>query len=136
MNLERTAIMLVIVSAPVLLCVAQAREQFPGVGPVRCRHDAAALPQDRARRAQALALGRAITVAEATAVRASRSYQPVRALPGLPIIPAGFRLVLRADEDGYLFSIRDESDPCHFTIFSDERGQLYEVSAQAPQVAG
>ena len=87
------------------------------------------------RRDQALALARAINQAEGLAAQRTREYQALAALPNLPPAPAGFRVRLYVDDSGYMFSIKDDRDPCHYGIFSDENGRLYEMSPQVPQNA-
>jgi hypothetical protein len=37
-----------------------------------------------------------------------------------------------ADGDGYVLSIKDTRNACHYGIFSDEQGPLYEMSPQVP----
>jgi hypothetical protein len=100
-----------------------------------CRHDSAATESDRMRRDQALSLARAINQAEGLAAQRTREYQPLAALPNLPQAPPGFRVLLYVDDSGYMFSIKDDRDPCHYGIFSDENGRLYEMSPQVPQNA-
>lgn len=100
-----------------------------------CRHDNAGLQQDRARRDQALALARAIHSAEAILAEKTRRYQPLDQLTNLPPVPEGFALRLYTDGDGYILSLKDERDPCHYGIFSDQGGRLYEASPQVPQIA-
>ncbi|HEY0871918.1 MAG TPA: hypothetical protein VGD94_00495 [Vicinamibacterales bacterium] len=101
-----------------------------------CRHDSRSTEADRARRAQALTLAKAINSAQADAVRRTQAYQPLSALPSLPDTPEGFAVKLYAGEDGYMFAIKDTRDPCHFAIFSDTAGLLYEKSARtAPIIA-
>ena len=111
----------------------QGRTGLPLAG--ACRHDSSATEADRMRRAQAVALARAINQAEGLAAQKTREYQPLAALPNLPQAPVGFRVRLYVDESGYMFSIKDERDPCHYGIFSDENGRLYEMSPQVPQNA-
>ena len=111
----------------------QGRFDVPLAG--ACRHDSAATAADRMRRDQALALARAINQAEGLAAQRTREYQPLAALPNLPPAPQGFRVRLYVDDSGYMFSIKDERDPCHYGIFSDEHGRLYEMSPQVPQIA-
>ena len=109
-------------------------DQYAGLP--SCRHDARATEADRARRAQALALAKAINTAEADAVRRNREYQPLSALPVLPPVPPGFSLKLFTDGDGYMFAMKDTLDPCRYALFSDNAGLLYEKSARtAPTVA-
>jgi hypothetical protein len=103
---------------------------------VSCRHDKAATPEDRDRRAKALTLARAINAAEADQVQRTRQYQPLTNLHDLPAVPSGFRLNLYADRSGYIFAIKDTLDPCLFAVFSDTGGLLYEQSARsAPVIA-
>jgi hypothetical protein len=103
---------------------------------ISCRHDQAAKQDDRARHAQALTLAKAINVAEAELVRRTRQYQPLESLHNLPAVPSGFQLNLHADRSGYIFAIKDTSDPCRFAVFSDAGGLLYEKSAlNAPVIA-
>ena len=108
--------------------------QFPSA--VSCLHRQAAKQEDRARRAQALTLAKAIHVAEAGVVRRTRQYESLENLPALPAVPAGFQLSLYAGRAGYIFSIKDTLDPCRFAVFSDASGLLYEQSAlDAPVIA-
>lgn len=101
-----------------------------------CRHHESAQQADRARRAGALALAKAINAAQADRVQRTGTYQPVERLGTLPPVPKGFDLSLFADRTGYLFAVKDTQDPCSFAVFSDERGLLYEKSAlDAPAVA-
>ncbi|MGH9371275.1 MAG: hypothetical protein ACRD15_07085 [Vicinamibacterales bacterium] len=101
-----------------------------------CRHHDDAQQTDRARRAGALAVAKAINASQAEMVQRTGTYQPVERLGMLPPVPKGFELSLFADRSGYLFAIKDTQDPCSFAVFSDERGLLYEKSAlDAPAVA-
>jgi hypothetical protein len=109
---------------------AQRQGNLPLAG--ACRHDSSATEADRMRRDQALALARAINRAEGLAAEKTRAYQPLASLANLPQAPAGFRLRLYVDDSGYMFSIKDDRDPCHYGIFSDENGRLYEMSPQVP----
>jgi hypothetical protein len=103
---------------------------------VSCRHHQRATQEDRARRAEALTLAKAINAAEAELVRRTRQYQPLERLQSLPAIPGGFELNLYADRAGYIFALKDTLDACRFAVFSDERGLLYEKSAlDAPVMA-
>jgi hypothetical protein len=111
----------------------QGRPTLPMAG--ACRHDSSATQADRMRRDQALVLARAINQAEGLAAQKTREYQPLAALPNLPSVPVGFLVRLYVDDSGYMFSIKDDRDPCHYGIFSDENGRLYEMSPQVPQNA-
>ena len=126
------------------LCIALlAMTSIQGAAPVTrqlsppvasCLHDAHAREGDRNRRAQALALAKAINTAEADAVRQTRQYHPVAGLRNLPAVPPGFALKLFADRDDYVFAVKDTLDPCHYAIFSDSAGFLYEKSARAAPI--
>jgi hypothetical protein len=129
------ALVAVVVAFLSLLWVADGQGQIglPRVG--ACRHDDAASQADRVRREQARALATAINRAEGLAAERTRQYQPLSTLQNLPQTPQGFRVRLHADASGYIFSIKDERDPCHYGIFSDEEGRLHESSPQVPQNA-
>ena len=100
-----------------------------------CRHDERATAADNARREQALAVARAINVAQADAFGRSRQYLPLDQLTALPKVPGGFRLRLYTDGNSYIFSLTDQLDGCHYGVFSDERGRLYAQSPQPAQMA-
>jgi hypothetical protein len=100
-----------------------------------CRHDEAATPADRTRRDQARALARAINAAEGRAVQSAQRYVPLNQLPGLPTTPSSFELRLYTDGSGYVVSLKDTIDPCHYGVFTDQHGLLYEVTPQRPLIA-
>lgn len=101
-----------------------------------CLHQNNAQAFDRARRAAALELARAINKAQAEMIQRTGSYQPFERLGTLPAVPRGFDVTLFSDRSAYLFALRDRLDPCRFAVFSDERGLLYQESAlDAPVVA-
>ena len=100
-----------------------------------CRHDQGALPADRTRRDQAKALARAINAAEGRAVLSSQRYLPLNQLPGLPVTPSSFDVRLYTDGSGYIVSLKDVIDPCHYGVFTDQHGLLYEVTPQRPLIA-
>ena len=101
----------------------------------RCLHDEDATASNRARREAALSLARALNAAEGRAAEASRRYAPLDALRNLPPTPDGFILRLYTDGDGYVFSLKDDRDPCQFGIFSDQKGFLYSGSPSRALVA-
>jgi hypothetical protein len=105
---------------------------FPSV--VACRHDDSALQTDRARREQAVTLARAINAAQGTLSQQTRRYHALMDLPNLPEVPDGFELSFYSDNAGYIFSLKDTSDPCRHAIFSDEAGLLYEQSGRSEPV--
>ncbi len=101
-----------------------------------CLHDSRSVAADRARRDGAINLARAINEAQATAVQATRRYQPLSALPDLPVTPRGFELRFYTNGEGYILSVKDTLDPCRYGLFTDQHGRLYEMSPQVPQIAG
>lgn len=112
---------------------AGARQPFPIA--VACKHDERSTVADRTRREDARALARAINAAQVDAAARTRQYWSLADLPALPATPDGFQLRLYTDGEGYVLSIKDERDPCHYGIFSDQQGRLYEMSPQVPQAA-
>jgi hypothetical protein len=101
----------------------------------RCRHEEHATEADRNRRARTLTVAKAINAMQAELVRRTGQYHPAENLR-LPEVPAGFELNLFVNRSGYLFAIKDMTDPCRFAVFSDEGGLIYEKSAlEAPVVA-
>jgi len=113
------------------------RAQLPPMPPssLVCRHDAASPPADRTRREQARTLVRAINNAEGRAAETRRQYVPLAQLSNLPAVPTGFELRFYTDGNGYVVSLKDSRDPCHYGVFSDEDGRLYEMSPQVPLIA-
>ena len=113
----------------------QSRRLLPSTVP-SCRHTGAVSQEDRDRAGQAVALAKAINAAEADLIKRFGEYRPVAALNGLPTSPTGFRVNLYSDRTGYLFSLKDDLDPCHFAVISDGAGLIYQQSAlTAPVVA-
>ena len=103
--------------------------------PVSCRHDRPTAV-DKARRAGAVVLARAINNAQMESLRRSRNYETAANLPNLPPLPSDFRLDLYVSDAGYIFSIKDTLDPCSFAVFSDAGGLLYQQSGRsAPVIA-
>jgi hypothetical protein len=111
------------------------REQLISELPA-CKHDDAERPLDRQRRELALQLARRINAAQQEAFEQTGRYYPVTQLAKLPAVPHGFRLTAYFDGDGYLFSLKDNVDPCHFGIFSDQLGRIYSATPGVPQLAG
>jgi hypothetical protein len=113
---------------------AASRAQVPG--PVTdCRHNQRELPRDRERREGALALAKAINAAEGRFAETSRRYGTLKDLAQLPATPEGFELRLYTDRDTYLFSIKDARDVCHYAIFSDQTGVIYEQTPHEAKIA-
>ena len=103
--------------------------------PVACRHDRPNAV-DKARRAQAVVLAKAINTAQMDSLRRARKYEPAANLKGIPAAPDGFKLDLYVNDSGYIFSLKDSLDPCSFAVFSDHGGLLYQQSGRsAPVIA-
>src|SRR5436853_260043 len=102
---------------------------------VACRHDQGETAADRTRRQDALALARQINAAEARVAELTHNYVPLAGLRGLPPTPAEFTVRLYTDGATYTFSIKDQRDVCHYGIFSDQDGLLYELTPQHAQIA-
>ena len=104
--------------------------------PVSCRHDRPSAV-DKARRAEAVVLAKAINAAQMENLRRARRYESAANLRNLPPLPSDFRLDLYVSDAGYIFSIKDTLDPCSFAVFSDAGGLLYQQSGRsAPVIAG
>ena len=132
--MRRTAVCIALLGMASMGRAAMPGRQFPSA--ISCLHHQGATQENRARRAQALTLAKAVHAAEAELVRRTRQYQPLESLGNLPALPSGFQLNLYADRSGYIFSIKDTVDPCRFAVFSDHGGLLYEKSAlDAPVIA-
>lgn len=127
---------LVVVVGTIAAWTATTARQLPPILAVHCLHDENATAMNRQRRAGALALARAINEAQGQALERTQQFLPIDALTGLPAAPDGFALRFYTDGDGYIFSLKDTRDACHYGIFSDEHGRLYEMSPQVPQLAG
>ena len=123
------AVMVMVTAAPVGVNVQPAR--FP-----TCHHDAQSSPTHRERRRQAIEMARAVHEAQNRMLVTSRRYASMPDLDqALPTPPDGFRLKVYASEDGYIASLKDTTDPCHYGIFVDESGQVYEHTPDVPKVA-
>jgi hypothetical protein len=43
----------------------------------------------------------------------------------MPSIPAGFEVMLAAEQDVFAVVLKDTRDPCFFALFSDQKGLIY-----------
>jgi hypothetical protein len=102
----------------------------------QCLHGGSERSAEQARREQALKMAHQINAAEMRVVpqtpgsRNPRAYQflPLEQLPSSLPVPPGFAVKFLTDGTGYMFSIRDTKDPCHYTIFSDQDRWIYETT--------
>jgi len=96
-----------------------------------CLHGSNEQPEQKVRRNAALQLATRINLAESNVIGPlPRKYRPLNELGNLPPIPAGFDLQFHTDGQTYTFSIKDRMDPCHYVVFSDQDGTLYEAIAR------
>lgn len=101
-----------------------------------CLHGANESAEQANRRRRALAAARAINTAQARQKATIGAFAETAVLLGLPGVPtpasdqageivSGWRLQLAAGSDGYVFAIKDTTDPCQFAYFSDDSGVIY-----------
>jgi hypothetical protein len=88
--------------------------------PITCLHGPNESTDECDRRVAALRVARMINSAEAN------GRTPYRPLPMLNVsTPVGWDARLTTDGTTYAFSVKDTTDPCGFTLFSDEGGVIY-----------
>jgi hypothetical protein len=92
-----------------------------------CLHATGETPADAARRQDAIRLMRAINTAQAQAFAMNQAYRTFRDLTvsGLPPRPAGFLTQLTVEGSTYALVVKDATDPCRYTLFSDQDGLIY-----------
>ena len=98
----------------------------PARPPRDCLHGPMDSSAQRARRDQALTLAGRINVAQGPRLP-GQPYRPLDELRGLPPTPNGFALQFHSDGESYMFSIKDQLDPCRYTVFSDQDRDIYEA---------
>jgi len=92
-----------------------------------CLHGASETPADAALRQNAIGVMRAINTAQAQAFATNQAYRSFRELTasGLPPRPAGFLTQLTVEGSTYALLVKDTTDPCRYTLFSDQEGLIY-----------
>jgi hypothetical protein len=117
--------------AGTVLCLsgwAWASVQVP-VPRSQCLHERGESGRERARRQRAIQFAQLVNRAEmlfgGPAGRAR--YRPFEELATVPEVPDGFRLQFHTDGTTYSFSLKDERDPCGYSIFSDQESLIYEA---------
>ena len=92
-----------------------------------CLHGPGETPADAARRQNAVGVMRAINTAQAQTFAMNRAYLNFRELTdaGLPPRPAGFSTQLTVEGSTYALLLKNTSDPCGYTLFSDQEGLIY-----------
>jgi len=95
-----------------------------------CLHGGLEAPAERARRQQAIDYAVRVNAAEISygiGPRQNQRYRPLDELPNLPAEPAGFAIEFHNDDRGYVLSLKDTRDACHYAIFTDQDKLIYEA---------
>lgn len=111
----------------------------------QCLHGPDASPEQKARLTQAIGAMRNVNNMEANqpGARGNRylrheelatspfalkqtndAFKSLNLTPGEEILP-GWQLTLDVTENGYWFMIKDKTDPCGFTLISNQSGVIY-----------
>lgn len=101
--------------------------------PNACLHGADEAGAEARRRTGALRYVESLNAAQAAFFDRTAGYAQFSELAGLGGVPAGFVLQHAAAGNSYLFSLKDQQDPCGYTLYSDHAGVTYEA---APLPAG
>lgn len=89
-----------------------------------CLHGPDETEAQRARRVSAFQHIRAINWAQHNE-KLAPNRQWRAEIPGLMAPPDGFTSQFLVSKEGYLASVKDAKDPCHWALFSDETGLIY-----------
>ncbi len=105
----------------VVAAIPAGAQQSPSPG---CLHGSSEASAERERRGEAIRVARMINSAEAN------GRTPFRPLYTLNVpTPEGWQARLVTDGTTYAFSVKDTTDPCGFTLFSDDSGLIYQGAA-------
>ena len=131
--------------AAVLMVAGSAQSSAPSSSPTTlnaaCLHGDSETPVEARRRRSALGAARTLITVQAQAKMETGRYLGREQLANTPLaqplatgslhinfqqkeVVPGFELRLLADEDGYLFTLHDITDPCGFSYGSSERGVI------------
>jgi hypothetical protein len=91
-----------------------------------CRRGMDQSPEESRRRGTAINLVRAIHSAQAATMSRTGRYGGFADLSGVPDLSTGIfdtRVIAAGKE--YSILVRDTSDPCGYTLFSDQKGLIY-----------
>ncbi len=124
--MNRIAVVSAIVIGGLLAGGARARTA-EGQQPRVCLHGADETAAERTRRQEAVGYVRSINTAQARFYPSNNRYGQVAELLDVRPIPAGFALQHATNVDGYIFSVKDKTDQCLFTLYSDQAGIIYEA---------
>jgi hypothetical protein len=92
----------------------------------QCRLGTAQTPQETQRRAPAVNFVRAVANAQVKFMSENGRYGTLEELSGMPDLSTGtFATSLIATAKQYSILVKDSSDPCGYTLFSDQRGLIF-----------
>lgn len=97
-----------------------------GVLAQECLHKADESADQGTRRQAAIRYLAEVNAAQTRSQQERGRYLPLNEVLGIDHTPVGFLPRLLFDHWAYLISLKDFFDPCGFTLFSDERGVIYE----------
>ena len=92
-----------------------------------CLHGTDETAAERTRRNEAVGYVRSVHNAQARFYPSSSRYGQIAELSDVRPLPTGFTLQHAADTQGYMFSVKDMTDQCRFTLYSDHAGLIYEA---------
>jgi hypothetical protein len=96
-----------------------------------CLHGPNESSAERERREYAIRVARQINELQAAWIGANPRAQYARPTQlKLPEMPDDFGLLFHLDGRRYMFSLKDDRDPCFFAIFSDHDGLIYATTPQ------
>ena len=108
-----------LIGAPLIVASSQSQP---------CLHGPGETPDQRARRQGAIGLARQINTAESRVISSTGVYVGLSGLPTVGQPPAGFDANVSTDGTTYAFSVKDTLDACHFALFSDQMGLIYNAT--------
>lgn len=93
-----------------------------------CLHGADESAAEAARRQAAVGFVRVVNTAQARTQRSGSGYAATLAALQAPAAPAGFRVQMTSNADGYAVAVKDAQDPCGYALFTDQQGVIYTAS--------
>jgi hypothetical protein len=93
--------------------------------PRGCLHGPTESDSQRAKRQQALRWIELINRQERSVRQSLGEYIRDISVSGVDAVPAGFVSQIVAASTAYAVSVKDTTDPCRFSYFSDQEGDVY-----------
>ena len=90
-----------------------------------CASNSDMTPEQKARRAELVAVARDINTQQASAAQTTKQYRAWGPLTLRHPVPAGVEVKMSVDANGYSFSVVDTTDQCRAGVFSNEVGIIY-----------